>query len=444
MRKAPVIALLLALLLVSCRSETSVSVDYEAPETWAELFTVFWDKMSSNYIFWSLDYDEGRGWEDVYDEYLPLFEELGEIEENGEASKTAFRYFYEITSPLSDGHYYADMTDGGDLFTSYPSMRRKLLALGYSEDDIFSLFDSWDGEKFSALYGEDGSLSADGDWADYIHSLYECQTYVKEYSLGLDSFGKSSVYSDLSASYLYSESGTVYSIVGTFSDDNIAYFGLQSFLFYPYVESSDRDILRYLETFQSVVARADGVVIDLRGNNGGYLYDLSLLWPSFTGGRDVHFADSRRKDGDNRLDYGVWLSMRVEDDGRKFSSSVPVAVLVNAQSASAAELSVMFFKALRDDYGFNVRIIGETTAGANGALLEDLSEEYYNAGTTTIEPWMTTIYTPFTQVRYKDGTIYEGKGIEPDETIAFDWEEFTSGTDRRLERALEWVRAEMT
>lgn len=441
MRKKLLPILILVLLLAACRNETAVSTSYETPETWADLFTIFWEKMSSNYVFWALDYDEGSLWEDVYEDYLPLFEELGDIGDG--AFSTACRYLYEITSPLSDGHYYVDITDGNDMFSSYPGMRRALLSYRCTDDQIFSLFSSWDGEYFTSLYDEEYNLDLSGDYSAYAKSLFECQTYMKEYVLALDTNGSSSTYSDFSARCLTNGTGTIYSIIGSFHEDNIAYFGLSNFLLYPYVVAHDRDIMDFLMSFQSVIRGADGVIIDLRGNSGGYLTDLQYLWPSFTGGNDVHFADSRRKDGDNRLDYGLWLDLTVEDEGLSFDSGTPIAVLVNRQSASAAELSVMFFKALRDYYGYNVRIIGETTAGANGTLVESYSEEYYNAGTTSIDPYMTTIYTPFSQVRYRDGTIYEGVGIEPDETIVFDYEEFISGTDRKLERALEWIRAEI-
>ena len=460
--------LLLAALLVSCHPETDVTTEYETPSTWGELFRIFWDKMSSNYIFWSLDYDHGSGWEDVYKEYNPLFNALGGITKDGEQSKTAFQYFYEITSELSDGHYYVDITDGEDLFTAYPNMRRKMLSFegyDYSEEDVFNLLDSWDGEQFTLFFkeDEDGELTVDTDsiYYPYYQTYYENISYILVNSLGTSAstpeedqrpgipggdYGDTETDETDSqlfdVTYLY---GTVddnyFLAVSGLSSDNIAYFGLYSFLFTA-VENT-RSAQQFLELYRERVSNADGVIIDLRGNSGGYMNDLQILWPSFTNGHDVHFADSRRKDGDNRLDYGVWLDVTVEDEGCSFNPSVPVAVLMNGRTASSGESSVLFFKALRDDYGFNIRFIGETTFGAFGALLEKNSEEYYNAGTTSIEPYITTIYTPFCQVRYKDGTSYEGKGIEPDDEVAFDYDAFMSGTDDKLEKALEWVRSQI-
>ena len=461
MRK--IIAMLaVVILLVSCSVQDKISSDYDTPETWAELFEIFWSKMSGNYVFWSLDYDKGRGWDDVYDDYLPLFEELGGIEASGDETKTAFQYFYEITSPLSDGHYYLDITDGEDLFTSYPSMRRKMLERGYTDEEIFELFDSWDGNYFSLFYttDDDGGLTADEDsvYFDYFKLYYEniYNILMLDFDWDLGGSQESSQSSNpgdfppspFSASMFINDSSSSSSDVAALvqTDDGIAYFGLGSFFFTKEGDNAES----FLTTYRQAMLDATGIIIDLRGNSGGYIDDLQILWSVFTGGNDVTFAESRRKDGDNRTDYGVWMDMTIEDEGYDFDSSVPIAVLMNGNSASAAEGSMLFFKALRDYYGYNVRFFGETTAGAFGAILQSdtddntssgssASENYYNSGLTWIAPYITTIYTPFTQVRYRSGKNYEGKGLEPDETYDFSYEDFLEGTDAKLDAAYSWL-----
>ena len=465
MRKTLLLALIALFLLVSCHPQTEVSTDYDTPETWAELFDIFWSKMSSNYIFWNLDYDEGKGWDDAYDQYHPLFEQLGDIDE--EDSSEAFRYFFELTKPLSDGHYVLDINVESSYFRSYPSYYRRMSGMGFSDDDIFNLFYSYDGSSYT--------LIGDELYGSFYDLMAENQSYILTNVLRKSGYSGTqhgpspndpltlvslsyedeadAPFSKLEYIYIFDDpvNDDFLATLGV-SEDNIVYLGLYDFYFYyygtEYYKSHPRPATTRLDTFledyRSALDGASGVIIDLRGNPGGYLHDLQELWSAFTDGHDVHFADSRRKDGDNRLDYGVWLSMEIEDDGYSFDSSIPIAILVNSFSASCSECTLLFFKALSDDYGYDVNVIGETTAGATGALADyPYSELYYNAGCTEIEPYITTMYTPFTQIRYKDGTIYEGIGITPDEVVEFDYDAFISGTDGKLERALEWIREEL-
>ena len=97
---------------------------------------------------------------------------------------------------------------------------------------------------------------------------------------------------------------------------------------------------------------------------------------------------------------------------------------------------------LRDYHGYTVRTFGSYTAGGNGMLngTSEGSEYEYNAGTTRIDPYVSLIYTPYLQLKYCNGTIYEGVGIAPDEEIPFDYNNFINGDDERLNAAIRWIR----
>ena len=103
----------------------------------------------------------------------------------------------------------------------------------------------------------------------------------------------------------------------------------------------------------------------------------------------------------------------------------------------------MLFKALGDEHGYTVRVFGTNSMGGTGMLYYDdrkeQSEINFNGGITKIEPYVDLIYTPFCQLRAYDGVIYEGVGITPDEIVPFNYENFTKGTDNRLDAAITWL-----
>ena len=103
-RISSAILIIFVLLAASCRPQVEISTEEAFIETWADLFTSFWDKMNTQYVFWDLD-SPGGEWDDVYFEYLPKFISLkGLIGESEEETDTALRYFYDILSDLSDCH----------------------------------------------------------------------------------------------------------------------------------------------------------------------------------------------------------------------------------------------------------------------------------------------------------------------------------------------------
>ena len=92
------------ILAVSCLPQSDLSRDFSELETWSDVFDIFWKRMSTNYLFWNLDYDNGLGWDAVYDDYKPEFDKLGDVmdpqrttEEQKENSESAFRLFFDIS-----------------------------------------------------------------------------------------------------------------------------------------------------------------------------------------------------------------------------------------------------------------------------------------------------------------------------------------------------------
>ena len=456
------ILLLILIAAASCRNQTIPDYEYKTPTTWAELFDIFWMKMNTNYLFWNLEYEKGLDWDDVYTEYHDDFEKLGAITDNSNRSEdeqksntqTAYRLFFDIVKDLSDGHYNLQMTDTeGNEISISPDIIRIMRSLNIDDDTIFQL----------------AAMSSDKrhEQEEYIsytkHESYVENTLnIAKHSFGITNTSESQnshTVTGLTNSYDFSEM-TFYDLSDLVvlygkSSDDIVYLGFSGFSF----AGVPSNLSSILYDFYSMLSGAKGVIIDLRGNGGGSVSDIPTLWSSFitedTG--TVHFADTRRKSGDNRMDYGPWAAFelfpRSQYTGNfyldippvSFDKDIPIAILHNSGSVSCAEFSVMFFRALGQFYGYNVRTFGSATAGGNGMLMfEDThteSEILFNAGITDIKPYVTLLYTPYCQMRYVDGTIYEGVGIPPDEPSVFSYTSFKAGVDERLDDAIDWIKA---
>jgi len=113
----------------------------------------------------------------------------------------------------------------------------------------------------------------------------------------------------------------------------------------PNFASTSNDVKRILQSFDS--SKVDGVVIDLRGNGGGFLNEAIELTGLFI--KDGPVVQVRNSNG----------SVKVERD---MDSSIyydgPLAVLVDGFSASASEI----FAAAIQDYGRGV-VLGTQTYG---------------------------------------------------------------------------------
>ena len=128
--------------------------------------------------------------------------------------------------------------------------------------------------------------------------------------------------------------------------------------------------------------RIDGILVDLRGNSGGY--DPNIL---------STFLQGNWSSGDY---------FTITREGRRLEpppyAKLPVALLVNSGTASAGESFALKFRAHRIG-----PIVGEPTAGmaSGGAAAERLSDG-------------STLWYSARAIEGLDGKSYEGAGVEPD------------------------------
>ena len=174
----------------------------------------------------------------------------------------------------------------------------------------------------------------------------------------------------------------------------------------PNFRSSSRDVENILRSFNK--DNVDAVLVDLRGNSGGSLYEANKLTGLFiASGATVQVKESSgniRPWGDGRAKQ-IWKK--------------PVGVLVDRYSASASEI----FAGAIQDYKRGI-VIGHRTFGKGTVQrLDDLS-----AGQIKITE------SKFYRV---SGSSTQAKGIEPDIVLPSTWDIEETG-ESSLDESLPW------
>ena len=157
--------------------------------------------------------------------------------------------------------------------------------------------------------------------------------------------------------------------------------------------------------------KMESLIIDLRGNPGG---NLSVV---------VEMCDMILPEG---------TIVSVEDrngKGEVFTSdeehqlNVPLAVLINGNSASASEI----FAGAVKDYGVGT-LVGTTTFGKG--IVQNI---YGLPDNTSFKITSSEYFTP-------NGTNIHGVGVEPDVVIEFEYDEENPEADNQLDKAVEILK----
>ena len=443
MRKI-ILLVLICLTLFSCRPQPDLQQLEEYDGSFSSLFELYWENMNRNYVFWALDSPSSE-WDEVYDEYYPLFAALDLSQEAYDAKiETAFRYFFEISKELSDIHYslYLCFPDGD--YRSFAKYRYVLLNdSGYTDEEIFSAFLS-----------DDDSLMNSTEYSENAESIAR-----NTFGINLDSISERVFFGEVSTSgplhdchvlLIRDENGDIGFLAFLGIYDDVLYFSFSSFMFTEYLYSNQEtkqcaeQFLDYWNTLINDEGNSlKGLIVDLRGNTGGYNNDISLLWGPLIK-NDVHIMDYRFKEGMNRLDYTPWTEYFVHSSAKK-DFNHPIAVITNKATASNGEISALFFKALDDFYGFDTASFGNSTSGGMGSAYMDNNmnitpdeDPYYHNGGQFLVGNNVDLYvsTQNSLGRYRNGTVLEGEGIAPDYPI-----ERSGAADTRLKAALDWIKS---
>jgi carboxyl-terminal processing protease len=188
-------------------------------------------------------------------------------------------------------------------------------------------------------------------------------------------------------------------------DDGIAYVSLYDF-------STDASAKLSAAIEEMLAQQPKGLILDLRGNPGGWLNEAILTTGLFIPKGQLAVTE-RYKDAPEE-------ALVTPND--PVAPDIPMVVLVDGGSASASEIVAGALQ----DYGRAV-LVGEKTFGkgsvqwahqlSNGAELR-----------VTVAHW----FTP------KDHGIH-GQGLEPDITVPLTQEDLDSGQDPQMDRAVEYL-----
>ncbi len=188
-------------------------------------------------------------------------------------------------------------------------------------------------------------------------------------------------------------------------DDGLAYVQLLRF--------SSEASARLQDALEELLAQnPSGLILDLRGNPGGWLNEAVMTAGLFLPADDLVLIE-RFKDGEERPYYAPDLP---------FTTDIPMVVLVDGGSASASEIVA---GALQDHR--RAVLVGETTFGkgsvqwphelSNGAELR-----------VTVARW----FTP------NDRAIH-GEGLEPDIFVELTDNDLDADLDPQLDRAVQYL-----
>ena len=175
-----------------------------------------------------------------------------------------------------------------------------------------------------------------------------------------------------------------HTVDGTVCEDGIGMIAIEQF-----GETTKTEVQEFLDQFAE--EEVTGLIIDLRDDGGGYLETLrgviSLLLP-----KDKVFIRREYSDGSKEVN---------KTDGGEYTQFSPIVILVNENTASAAEAFTLGMKENRDD----VTVVGVTTYGKGSVQVT----QYYDDGSAL----------KYTDSIWKspNGIWINGTGITPDETV---------------------------
>ena len=452
------------ILLPSCRPET----DDSYPEidiyvyNFSQIFESFWHGMNRNYLYWdsepvsslwlpvfvdlpsglrsNINNDPMAFWDIMYDHYKPKFDALGEIPlanlPSSPAAQTAYDLFAEMTSGLCDGNFKIVMEDGRII---WPANNRR--EAGYNAEPF-----PWASGVFfySDLTDINADLSVDyTDQSAYFRTYNFVDNVIKNYFAPLYDY---EVIKDISAGDSTFDDTNFRFVRGTIPHTNggkILYLSSNYCLLFPLYNDIEDAYERFLDDLDD--SDVKGIIMDLRGNVGGSLYDIGFFWGRIVDA-SLTYSETRAKSGEGRLEYGPWIPNRIlpapEGEKTLASSDAKIVFLVDGGTASTAELMTMAAKAYE-----NAVIVGTSTFGAANSSASEGNNTAYNGGAFRVDHFIE--YAGGAEVQNRDvidKKIYEGAGIEPDievEMTEADWLNFYGQTgtarDKQLERAIKEI-----
>jgi len=196
------------------------------------------------------------------------------------------------------------------------------------------------------------------------------------------------------------------SLKWTMKEGNIAYINLYQF--------SEVATGAFNKAAAEIIASsANSIILDLRGNPGGYLevaQDIAGLF--LERGQLVTIEDFG----------GSAENQEYRASGSAQLNSYPLIVLINQGSASASEILA---GALRDNRG--IKLIGTQSFGKGS--VQTIKELEEGSLKVTVAKWLTP-----------NGTLIDKEGLKPDVEIELTEKDIEAGKDPQLDKAIEIIK----
>ena len=183
----------------------------------------------------------------------------------------------------------------------------------------------------------------------------------------------------------------------------IGYMGIS--IFSSVANKQFKDKLKFLEN-----EGIEGLVIDVRGNNGGYLTTVTDIVSQLLPKGEIIYQIEKNE---NR---------EITKDKTKTKREYPIAILVNGGSASASEILAAAIKESYGGYVVGTKTYGKGTVQQVKELSDGSMIKY------TVENWLTP-----------DGNWIDGNGVEPTNEVEFNanyFQEPIAENDNQLQEAL--------
>ncbi len=169
------------------------------------------------------------------------------------------------------------------------------------------------------------------------------------------------------------------------------------------------------------------LVLDLRGNGGGYIAAIESLC-SWAFDHDVKIGTEKTRKEDRA----------VEANGHKDSFAGKMVVLIDSESASASEVTARIMQIEK-----RATIVGDRSAGAVMASLfysHRLGQDMYGSGSLAFYGTSITV----ADLTMPDGFTLEKVGVTPDEVLLPTAADLAAGRDPVLARAITLLGGTMT
>jgi len=409
------IFLCLTVLSFSCQENELFELSPNAEEanlSYENQFKAIWTAIDINYPIWDYERDEyGLNWDDIYNEYLPIFREYDvKYKETGDSIywHLVQLEYWNMIKKLHDGHMNVEIKD---VYSGKKGVILKIdntvMGLAYTMGNLIQGL-LWERYKNPSING---------------YTLLEHKT-ASGYRFG--HFNSDVAYlriPDFNMSNLLSKTDL--------ADDDQAVIDVWQTWF---------DRIQELQKAE----RLKGVILDVRNNLGGnkdsYQYFLGALHGDIDGNNTIRTGQYRTKIGIGRYDYGYML---INDEAFVFKTygkehvivTAPIVVLADSLSASMAEQTCLAAKKLPNAY-----VIGTNTYGAFSPLTKQTNDRQFTSwgeiGDIDLKTSSFYIKMPFAAFVTDDDKVIEGKGVEPDEFVLND----DPMRDKQLEYALDFIQ----